>query len=170
MAAVLLSGVGVGCGGDSGASATSDPSGGAEASSSFIKPGGKNQIPKFGDEADEDEREAASAVLQESIQARAAGEWARQCETLTAGRVKRVQETGASGNCASALKIQAAPLSETQALRANTMTGPIDALRVEGDRGFALYHGRNGKDYAMPMREEDGEWKVSSLTETELRN
>jgi hypothetical protein len=48
------------------------------------------------------------------------------------------------------------------------MTGPIDALRVEGDRGYALYHGTKGKDYVMAMKKEDDEWKVSSLTESEL--
>jgi hypothetical protein len=148
--------------GDSGS--TTEP----EASASFLKPGGKNRIPKFGEEASEDEREAASAVLEESLQARAAGEWEKQCETLTAARAKRATANGGGGSCASALKVQASPLSQSQAARANTMTGPIDALRVEGDRAFALYHGKKGKDYVMAMKKEGDEWKVSSLTESEL--
>jgi hypothetical protein len=143
-------------------------SGEPEASASFLKPGGNNRIPKFGEEADEDEREAASAVLEESLQARAAGDWVKQCETLTTGRVNNVKEGGEGESCASVLKSQALPLSGSEAVRANTMRGPIDALRMEGDRGFALYHGKNGKDYAMPMKKEDDEWKVSSVTESEL--
>ena len=154
----------VGCGG-SGSSA--DSTSGPEASASFFNPGGKNRVPKFGEEAEEDEREAASDVLEENLQARADGEWATQCDTLTTARVTNVKEAG-GGSCASALKGQALPLSESKAVRANTMDGPIDALRVEGNRGFALYHGKNGKDYAMPMKKEDDEWKVSSLTESEL--
>jgi len=156
-----------GCGG-SGSSADSGSPSGPEASATFLNPGGKNRIPKFGEEAEEDERESASDVLEENLQARAAGEWAKQCDTLTAARVNNVKSTAEGESCASALKGQALPLSESKAVRANTMDGPIDALRVAGNRGFALYHGKNGKDFAMPMKKEDDEWKVSSLTESEL--
>jgi hypothetical protein len=156
-----------GCGGSS-SSADSGSTGGPEASASFLKAGGKNRIPKFGEEAEEDEREAASEVLEKSLQARAAGEWAAQCDTLTTARANNVKETAGGGSCASSLKAQALPLAESKAVRANTMDGPIDTLRVAGNRGFALYHGKGGKDYAMPMKKEDDKWKVSSLTESEL--
>jgi hypothetical protein len=98
---VLLLGAGAaGCGGGSSASGDSAPS--PEASKGFLDSKGKNKIPKFGEEADEEEREAASAVLEESLQAREAGDWQKQCETLTAGRTKSVEENGERESCANA--------------------------------------------------------------------
>jgi hypothetical protein len=48
------------------------------------------------------------------------------------------------------------------------MTGPIDALRVKGDEGNALYHGTGNSDFAMPMKKENGEWKVGALLPIKL--
>lgn len=157
----------VGCGGSS--SDASDAAGG----STFLKPGNDPKITKFGEEADEDERDAASSVLEENLQARAAGDWAKQCESLTPGAVKELQKENAEngevqGSCAKDLEYQGEPKSQTASIRANTMTGSIDALRVKGNRGYALYHGTKGKDYAVPMEKVDGEWKVDDLLTEEL--
>lgn len=158
----------VGCGGSSGSSNANEP----EASKAFLSPKGKNTIPKFGEEASSDEREAASAVLEENLEARAAGEWAKQCASMSVAAIKKVEGAAAYRNipkgCVSALKTQGEPKSETQSVRENTMSGPIDALRVKGEKGYALYHGTKGKDYAMPMEKENGEWKVGSVVTTEL--
>jgi hypothetical protein len=157
MAAMLA----VGCGGGSDAN---EP----EASRSFFTKGDENKIPKFGEEADEEEREAASAVLSENLTARASGDWAKQCATLAKGAVEEVEEGAAAqglkgGGCAKELESRAQPLSQTKSIRANPMTGPIDALRVKGDRGYALFHGTEGNDYFVPMENVDGEWKVDSI-------
>jgi hypothetical protein len=143
-----------------------------EASKSFLQPGGKNKIAKFGEEASADEREAASEVLEENLEAREAGEWAKQCSSLTTGAVKRLQEENVErnfpkGNCTESLSAQGETLG-TEAVRENTMTGPIDALRVKGDRGYALYHGTEGKDYSMAMKKVNDEWKVDSLITEEI--
>lgn len=155
-----------GCGGGSDSDASE-----VEASKTFLTKGGKNTIPKFGEEADEEEREAASEVLEENLQAREAGDWETQCESLTPAAVKSTKEEaetrGASKGCAKDLEALGEPKSETQSIRENTMTGPIDALRVKGNRGWALYHGSKGKDYAMKMEKVDDDWKVDSLTTTE---
>jgi hypothetical protein len=167
-AAVAIAIVVAGCGGSS---ANSNET---EASRSFLAPGQKNNLPKFGEESDEDEREAASEVLEENLEARAVGEWAKQCASLTKGTRKEVEEEisfygGKNQNsCARSLSAQARPMPATRAIRSNTLTGPIDALRVKGERGYALYHGTQKKDYAMPMEKEEGEWKVDALTTKEL--
>lgn len=155
-----------GCGG------SSSDAGETEASKTFLSAKGKNKIVKFGEEADADEREAASEVLEENLKAREAGKWAKQCASLTVSQQKEAEETvnyfGNNNSCVRSLLGQATPVSASAAKRANTMTGPIDALRVKGDRGYALYHGAKGKDYAIPMKKEDGEWKVDAIVTTEL--
>lgn len=159
IAAIALAG----CGG------SSSEAGETEASKSFLSAKGKNKIPTFGEEADADEREAASEVLEESLKARAAAEFEKQCATLTPSQIKQVEENSTSpkATCGENLERQAGLLSNTKAIRANTMTGPIDALRVKGDRGWALYHGKKGKDYAMAMEKVDDDWKVDALVTVE---
>lgn len=182
LAALAIALLAAGCGGGSSdaSGAESDkadevelasPSEG-EPSRAFLKKSREDKIPKFGDEASAKEREAASSVLEENLKARAAGEWAKQCATLSPGAAKEVKQ-GASaqgvggGGCAKELKARAEPLQQTKSLRANSMTGPIDALRVKGIRGYALYHGVGGADYAMAMEKIDGEWMVGDILEEE---
>lgn len=167
IAAIVIAIAAVGCGGSS--SDASEAAGGA----SFVKPGNNKKITKFGEEADDEEREAASEVVEENAQARAAGNWAKQCASLTPGAVKALEEENAErgevqGSCAKDLEYQGEPKSQTASIRADTMTGPIDALRVKGDSGYALYHGKQGKDYAVPVEKVDGEWKVDDLLTEEL--
>jgi hypothetical protein len=169
IAAAAIAMVAIGCGGGSDSDANE-----AEASKTFLVKGSQNKIPKFGEEADSDEREDASGVLEENLEARAAGDWAEQCSSLTAGAIKSLEEENAErgevqGSCAKDLAYQGEPESSTASIRENTMTGPIDALRVKGDRAWALYHGTNGKDYAMKMERSDDEWKVDSLTTSEVK-
>lgn len=144
----------------------SEPSG-AEPSAEFVGKGKNGTLAKVGTEADASEREAASHVLEESLAARASGDWEAQCATLAAFVIKQVEKAaailGASGGCAAALEAESAP-TPPSAL-ASTMSGPLAALRVKGKRGFAFYHGAKGKDYVMPMTKEGAEWKVASLQE-----
>ncbi len=141
------------------------------ASAEFIRPGKKNAIAEFGEEAEAAEREEASTALEENLQARAAGDWATQCATLTAATVKLVERRApalTTGGCPAGLEALAQPVARSKPLRASNMTGPISVLRVEGNKGFALYHGTNETDYTMPMRKEDGEWKVAALVTQEI--
>lgn len=157
-----------GCGGGSATGADE------EGNAAFIVKGQKNTIVKFGEEADSDEREAASEVLEESLKARAAADWAGQCATLAKPTVDEIEEKWESSfkgieGCAESLKREAEPLSSTAKARRNTMVEPIAALRVKGKKGYALYHGKGGKNYAMAMElKGDDEWKVNSLATIEL--
>jgi len=169
VAAVLAIAVAIaGCGGGSSSEASE-----AAGSKSFLKPGSKNKIAKFGEEADAEEREAASEVLEENLEARAAGDWAQQCASLTQGEIKKLEKENnergeAQGTCAKDLAYQGEPKSVTASLRENTMTGPIDALRVKGNKAYALWHGPKGKDYAMPMEKVGDQWKVDDVVTEEL--
>jgi hypothetical protein len=162
LAAGVLMAVVVGCGGSSSAS---------EPSAEFHDPNPKEKIATFGQEASDAEREAVSEVLEESLEARAAGDFKRQCATLSEKGLALVRIGNAffaKKPCWQGLRAQALPLKKTQEGRENTMTGPIAAFRVDGNKGWALYHGTEGQDYAMPMEKEGGEWKVKRLTERSL--
>jgi hypothetical protein len=158
--------------GSTSSSGESGGTGNTAASTAFLKPGVKSKIPKFGEEASVEEREAASEVLEENLQAREDAQWTTQCESLSAAAVEKVEgaPTASTGvGCAKNLENQAEPLSSTKEIRANTMTEPIAALRVKGSKGYALYHGAKGVDYAMAMEKEGDEWKVASLVTEEIK-
>jgi hypothetical protein len=164
-----------GCGGSSSSSSdSSSPE--TEASKQFLNAKGKNKIAKFGEEASVEEREAASKVLEENMKARAAGEWAKQCDLLAAKAIKSLEKAveglgiPSTKGCFKNLSLEGEPKIETAKVRTNTMTGPIAALRVKGELGYALYHGTEKKDYAMPMEKEGGEWKVARLATIEIHD
>lgn len=143
-----------------------------EASGEFRSPGGDNSIQNFGEEADAAELEAATEALERFLEARAASDWSGQCEHLAAAAVKPLEQLAGQSSqlkgkdCAAILKALSAGLPAST--RANTLTGGVASLRVEGDRAFALYHGPKGVDYFVPMAKEDGEWKVGTLAPTEF--
>jgi hypothetical protein len=124
---------------------------------------------RFGREAPADEREAASRVLERDLRARQAGRWAIQCASLSAFAIKQLREELGGSDCAVMLSADSQPLKKTAAVRADNLPGPIDVLRAEGSRAYALFRGTDGDDYAMKMeREPDGQWKVGALVAIDL--
>jgi hypothetical protein len=124
------------------------------------------ELVEFGEEADGRETRSASQILEQNMHARAAGDWSDQCSTLSRGAIKSVTAGATSDveqSCAGALRALGQPLPKTRKARADTLAGPISALRVLNDQAYALFHGTDGSDYAMPMKLEAGEWKVDSL-------
>jgi hypothetical protein len=150
------------CGGSSTSTTTT------EASLTFIKKGHSNALPKFGREASQGEREEVNAIVSENLTARAAADFATQCKTLGAKGMAEVPGAKNHQSCTKALKKLAEPLSGSKEVRKDTLNGSIDALRVKGNKGWALYHGSDGKDYAVPVEKEDGGWTVGSIFTTEL--
>jgi hypothetical protein len=143
-----------------------------EGSAAFRTPGGDNSVQNFGEEADAAELEAAAATLVAYMRSRAEDDWAKECAYLAKTTVAPLQQLASSSpqlkgkGCGAVL---AALSSGTPAsVRVNTMAGGLASLRVEGDRGFALYHGTHGVDYFVPMVKEDGEWKVGALAPNEF--
>lgn len=160
-----------GCGGGS----STDPPAKVEASAQFLKETGPNELVEFGTEASPVEREAANAVLEEDLRARAAANFAKQCATLSAQTIKEIDYTAhvnANGKsekgCGGKLRELASPLSKSKQARENRLEGPIPAMRVKGNRAYALFHGTDGKNWVMPLEKEGGEWRVAALQEEEL--
>jgi hypothetical protein len=171
--ALLLTAIWTGCGSGSSASSASEsnpePVGTTAPSAEFVGKTGNNKPASFGRVVSEAEREVASKVLEENLKARAAGDWVAQCATMTAEKRSQAEIYAPPGTgCAGGLKVQAEPLSGSKEVRANTMTGPIAVLRVEGKFGYALYHGKKRQDYAMLMKKEGSKWKVAHLATNEV--
>lgn len=120
----------------------------------------------FGYEAGAKEREEASEILEESLQAREGRDYKTQCETLGQKVVEAVEKSRYHVNCPGTLKIEDLLIPPPKT--SDTMAGPIVALRVSGSTGYALYHGKNGNDYAMRMEKEDGKWKVGEVLTEKL--
>lgn len=159
-------------GSDDSPSGEGSSSSSGEGSASFRTPGGDNSIQSFGAEADPAQADEASAVLASYLGARAKDEWARECAYLAKVTVAPLEQLAAGSpqlkgkGCAAILAALAG--NTPTSTRANTMTSGIASLRVEGDRGFALYHGAHGTDYFLPMVREGGRWKVGSLAPSEF--
>lgn len=145
-----------------------------EAASEFIFPGKANkednEIARYGTEADAEEREQASQVLEESFEARAAHDWAGQCATLSAGFIEGLQKANplAKPGTTCAKLVGSSGEKAPQAVLLNTMSGPIAAFRIEGTRGYAFYHGTGGKDYLIPLEKDGSQWKAASLIAEEV--
>jgi hypothetical protein len=159
-----------GCGGGSSSSSAPNKTeaNNAEPAAQFLKPKGKNTIPKFGSEASTEERKATSAIVAKSLKARETADFATQCETLSTKAITNIPGAKGRSDCVAALKKFAEPLAKTKNARKDTLTGLIAAMRVKGDSGWGLYHGNDGKDYAVALEQEGGIWKVGSVVTIEI--
>jgi hypothetical protein len=179
LALVVLMAVGfAACGADSDSSSnpestapasTEDQAGG---SAGFRTPGGDNSIQTFGEEGDGAEVDAASTALAGYLSARAEDDWAKGCPYLARATVAPLEELTSRSpqfkgkGCAAALSALMGGTPSSS--RADTMSDGIASLRVEGDRGFALYHGPRGVDYFVPMIKQGDQWRVGALEPTEF--
>ena len=133
----------------------------------FLVRDGDNVVQTYGHEATAAEREDVSDIVEAWMRAREGHREAQECRYLDPVNVKSLLESASNitqrkvSSCAVALTV----LGETgnRASRANNMTGPIDSLRLGQGRGYAQYHGDDGRDWIVPVRSVGGEWKISTL-------
>jgi hypothetical protein len=150
---------------------TSESSSGPSAS--FRQSGGDNSIPDYGREAPDPERQRAEVALATFLRARAKGEWSLVCTGLASTTRRQLEgfargsKSGAAGSAAGATrscaKVLAALSRGPASIRADTLTGGLAVLRVQGAIAFALWHGPGGSKYVMPMRNEGGAWKATEF-------
>lgn len=137
----------------------------------FLIPGGDNLVQTFGEEASTAEREEASKVIHAWMKARVAEEWATDCGYLARDYARALVldahqvSGGKATNCPQALEYFGDNASGTSG---NTLTGPIDSLRVKGPEdteteweAIAQWHGPHGIDWVLPLEREEGTWKVT---------
>ncbi len=156
---------------DSGGSAAKDVatplkvSGGG--SGQFRTKGGDNSIQEFGSESDESElREAAEAVHGFYV-ARAKEDWSTACSYLAKSNVEQLEKLASQSSqlkgqgCAPVLKAFTRPLPA--AVQREITTVDAGSLRRKGEQSFLIYYGPDKTVYAMPMKQENGAWKVAAL-------
>jgi len=148
----------------------SDSGGGSQ---QFVVKGGDNSIQEFGDEADTSELDAAAVVLHDFLDARAEGNWAAACDYMSKGIVESFKQLSSQAkevedsSCAGILEALTNPAAKG-AMKAEAEKADVGSLRTEGERAFVIYTGLEGTILAMPMANEDGDWKVASLAGTPL--
>jgi hypothetical protein len=148
-----------------------DDAGGGSAQ--FKVKGGDNSVQEFGGEADPAELDAAAVALHNFLDARAEGNWAAACGYMStsvvesfeklASQTKQIDDTSCGGILEQLTNPAAKDSMKVEAEKAN-----VGSLRIEGGRAFVIYTGIDGTILAMPMANEDGDWKVASLAGTPL--
>lgn len=135
--------------------------------------GGDDSIQEFGQEAGGSELARAAAVLHAYLDARAARRWDDACSYLSAGAVAGIEQFAEAfaqdqdvEGCPEVLGTLSERTSD-EALREGAQAD-VGSLRAQGGRGFLLYHGARGVDYAIAVVEEGGEWKIAAPEATPL--
>jgi hypothetical protein len=137
-------------------------------SEQFRVKGGDNSIQEYGEEGDESELQEAAKAVHGFFVARAVGDWAKACSYLSKSTSEQLEQLAASSTelkdkgCAPFLEAFTSKLSASDWREATT----IDAgsVRREDEQAFLIYYGPNKAVYAMPLKEEDGEFKVGALS------
>jgi hypothetical protein len=138
-------------------------------SEQFAVKGGDNSIQEFGEEADESELQEAAETVHGFFVTRAEGDWSAACSYLSKSMMEQLEQLAASSTqlenkgCASFLEAFTSPLSASTWREVTTVDA--GSLRHDGEQAFLIYYGAPDKTvYAMPLAEEDGEWKVGALS------
>lgn len=163
---------GSGSGGSAGSNASQQHQDSGGGSAQFKTKGGDNSVQEFGSEAEAAEFDQAAEAVHGFFDARVRGDWEAACSYLAADVAESLQQlSGKSkeledGGCPEALKA----ISEgvPQSAFKEAAKADIGSLRVEGDQAFVIYRGAMKTVFAMPMKDEDGAWKVASLAGTPL--
>ncbi|HET6570243.1 MAG TPA: hypothetical protein VFG58_02000 [Solirubrobacterales bacterium] len=148
----------------------SDSGGGSQ---QYVQKGGDNSVQEFGKEADRQEFDEAAHALHDFLDARAEGNWAAACDYMSKAVVESFEKLAAQAkqlkdaDCAAILEKLTNPAAKS-AMKQEAEKADVGSLRVEGDRSFVIYEGVKGTVLAMPMANEDGDWKVASLAGTPL--
>ncbi len=138
----------------------------AAGAAGFVIPNGDNSIPEYGSEAPSSEQTEATASLRAYLEARAGGDWAGACAHMGTP-VRRQLELLGKGSKGKSVDCEEAFVTLSKfgsaSERANTLSGPLAAFRVKGDKAFALFYGPHNQQYMMPMVSEGGSWKVNQI-------
>jgi hypothetical protein len=141
-------------------------------SGQFRSKGGDNSIQNYGEESDEEELQEAAEALHAFYVARSEERWERACSYLTKTVSKEFEQLGSrspklkGAGCGGVLQALTRPLPasiEREITEVNAAS-----LRREGERAFLIYKGLENKAYAISMSQEDGVWKVGSVSATPI--
>jgi hypothetical protein len=144
-----------------------------ERSEVFLVPGGDNSIQEYGEEQGSEERAAAMVPIAALYRALFSGDFGPLCSTyLSSTNVKGIELLAEQSP---QLKGKDCPellsgLTQSVGRKGpDTPDGGLVSFRTEGDTGFAIYWGIDGKGYAVALKSERGVWKLTSLAPTPLQ-
>jgi hypothetical protein len=154
------------CGGSSstGEITVARSTGRTEPSKAFVTKGPNGELAKLGKESTPEEREAASAAIEESLDYRAESNFAAQCKTLVPKVAKETADQAPKlgpHSCVASIKALARGVKKS--VLVSTMVEPIAALRVDGARAYAFYFGSGRERYVFPLERVGGQWKPAAL-------
>jgi len=147
-----------------------DSGGGAQ---QYQVKGGDNSVQEFGSESDESELKAAATALHNFLDARAEGNWDAACQYMSEEMIKSFEKLAEASkqvdasSCGALLRGLTNPAAKAS-MKTEAEKTDVGSLRTEGDRSFLIYTVGGKTIYAMPMKNENGAWKVSGLTGTPL--
>ena len=130
----------------------------------FLIRNGDNVVQTYGREAKPAEKSQANRRIHTWMRARAATDWVEDCRQMSRAYRKILTS---DAYAVSKKKVKTCPGAlnffgeQASGDYANTLTGPIDSLRVAEDLAYAQYHGRGGRDWVVPMDLENGKWWVA---------
>jgi hypothetical protein len=148
----------------------SDSGGGSQ---QYRVKGGDNSVQEFGGEADTSELDAAAAVLHNFLDARAEENWAAACDYMSKDMIESIKALAAKAkvagdnSCGGLLAKLTNPAAK-QSLKEEAAQADVGSLRIEGEQAFVIYSGPHNVTFTMPMTNEGGAWKVTSLAATPL--
>jgi hypothetical protein len=144
-----------------------------ERSYAFRSPGGDNSIQEFGEEGEAADRAEATTTVNALFAAIESGDWGQVCaKYLSATNVEQIKVLAEKApqvkgkGCADVL----GGLNQVAGGRSpDTPKGGVASMRIEGDTAFAIYRGVDGNGYAVPLKLEGGQWKLTALAPTPLQ-
>jgi hypothetical protein len=140
-------------------------------SEQFRSKGGDNSIQEYGEESDESELQEVAEVVHGFYVARAQEEWGKACSYLAKSNIEQLEQLASQspefkGGCAPILEAFTRPLAAS--VEREITTVDAGSFRHDGEQGFLVYYGADHTAYAMPLRDEDGSWKIAALSGTTL--
>jgi len=125
----------------------------------------------FGKEAAAAELDTAGEAVEAFLEDRAAGDYAATCKLVAQtmlDKIEKLAENSTGLEDTSCPAFLAAFLRLTPEERRDSTEIDPGSLRVEGSEAYLLYSGAADAVFAMPLRQEGGQWKVAMLTPKEL--
>jgi hypothetical protein len=132
--------------------------------------GGEKDIEEFGSEATRSEQEAVLSAEQTYLSSIVSRDYGKACTLVSKSLEEQFSAivTGAAGHktCSQVLpRILAGDASHVAGLQ---LSGQVVKVRVQGDRGYVVFHAPGARLFVFPMVHEGGGWRVATITSSIL--
>jgi len=160
-----------GCGGGGGSQAQSSSRATPSQQGEEAEPqSAEASIEGFGEEAGGTERKAILGSFDGYLQALVKKDYPSACASMAAQLHESLKQLSRRAfphaGCSQVLpKILSPEAGETARAQ---LQGTVTKVRLEGERGFVVFHAPGAKLYDMPMVKEGGGWKVAAAAATVL--